>query len=123
MSYGFKFGVGDNGAIQIVSSDAFFGAIVSRQIVQHKVTTTLNFSSASFSDYYVNYWYRGGVTTFRDDFGTRPITSESVFLIPPTITLDKINKTATVYWDVLANQINPYNAMYDAQLEVLVMGV
>lgn len=123
MSYGFKFGVGANGAIQIVSSDAFFGAIVLRQIVQHKVTTTLNFSNTSFSDYYVNYWYRGGVTTFRDDFGTRPITSESVFLIPPTITLDKINKTATVYWDVLANQINPYNAVYNAQLEVLIMGV
>jgi hypothetical protein len=123
MSFGFKFGVGSSGATQIVSSDAFFGAIVLRQIVQHKVLTTLDFSGTSFSDYYVNYWYRGGVTTFRDDFGTRPITSESVFLIPPTITLNKTTKQATVFWDVLANQINPYNAVYDAQLEVIVMGV
>lgn len=123
MSYGFKFGTGANAATQIVSSDAFFGAIVRRQIVQHKVSTTISFADTSFSDYYVNYWYRGGVVKGKDNFGEFFISSESVFLIPPTITLDKVNKYVTVFWDVLVNQGNPYNASYDAQLEVVVMGV
>lgn len=122
MAFGFSFWTGTGSLIQNVSTDAFLGAVVARQIVPHKVSTTINFSGTDFSDYYVTYWYRGGMTSY-DDFGTIYTPSESFMLVPPTITLDKVNKTAVIYWDVAAGQLNPYHQVWIANLEVLVIGV
>jgi len=122
MPFGFSFWTGSSSLIQNVSTDAFLGAVVARQIVPHKVSTTINFSGTDFTDYYVTYWYRGGMTSY-DDFGPIDSPSEGSMLVPPTITLDKINKFATILWDVRLNQLNPYNQVWVADLEVLVIGV
>ncbi len=122
MAFGFSFWTGTGSLIQNVSTDAFLGAVVARQIVPHKVSTTINFSGTDFSNYYVTYWYRGGMTS-SDNFGPISNPSEGAMLYPPTVTLDTVNKTATVYWDVRANQLNPNNQVWVANLEVLIIGV
>jgi hypothetical protein len=122
MTYGFSFWTGTGTLTQNISTDAFLGVIVARQIVPHKVSTTINFSGTSFPNYYVTYWYRGGATSY-DDFGPIDPPNESSFLVPPSITLDTTNKTATVYWDVRVNQLNPYHQVWVANLEVLIIGV
>jgi hypothetical protein len=124
MAYGFSFWTGTGTLIQNVSTDAFLGAVVARQIVPHKVSTVINFSGTDFSNYYVTYWYRGGGKVYDDiDPTPRFVDNPGIFLPAPTVNLNTTNKTATVYWDVLVNQLNPYNAVYIANLEVIVIGV
>ena len=122
MAFGFSFQTGTGALIQNVSSDASFGALIKKVRVPHKVLTRIYFTEAvGFTDFYVTSIWTGTMTA-HDDFGEFT-PSPSNALTPPTITIDVANKWADVYWDVLANTINPYNAVYTCYLDVTVVGV
>lgn len=122
MSFGFDFRTGDSGAlVQSLSTAATMGAVIRQQLVPHKVSTVINFSDTNFSNYYVTYIWDGTLSA-QDNFGyLQP--SELWVLAAPNITLNYSNKTATIYWDVLQYEYNPYNAQITANIAVTVYGV